>query len=274
MVVFNRRWLRAIALLLATLGGLGVWLCLMQQLWLIQILSPVICPGATYSIPTKQPSKQPLEKPLVALTIDDGPATVPFPTGENSTAQLLQLLSEHQVHATFFLISSQVQQRESSPGGLNPLVAQMVRDGHELGNHMTQDEPSIQLGDRFQTELRAAQQVLDRYARQTWMRPGGGWCTSNMKAIAAQNGYQVALGSVWPYDTAIPSAAFATWFIRQNVRPGAVIVLHDSGPNAAWGQRTYQTLERVLPYLKSHFQVVTLSELMRHQADPTNASRM
>ncbi len=273
MSIFNKRWRQAIALLMAVFGCLVGWLCLMQQVWLIQILSPVICPGATYRIPAQPSLKQPPEKPLVALTIDDGPATVPLPTGQNSTAQLLQLLSEHQVHATFFLISSQVQQRESSPGSLDPVVAQMVRDGHELGNHMTQDEPSIQLGDRFQADLRTAQQVLDRYAQQTWMRPGGGWCTSRMKAIAAQEGYQVALGSVWPYDTAIPSAVFAAWFIRQNVRPGAIIVLHDSGPNAAWGQRTYQTLERVLPYLKRHFQLVTLSELRRHPANPAKASR-
>src|SRR5262245_33062566 len=57
----------------------------------------------------------------IALTFDDGPD----PTW---TPRVLEVLRRHQVHATFFLIGSQVARH---PG----LARQLVADGHEIGAH-------------------------------------------------------------------------------------------------------------------------------------------
>jgi peptidoglycan-N-acetylglucosamine deacetylase len=83
-----------------------------------------------------------------------------------------------------------------------------------------------------------------------------------MEAAARQKGYGIALGSIWPYDTSLNSPAFSTWYILNNVRPGAVMILHDDGSKGLWGENTYQVLQKVLPALqKKGYRIVTLSEL-------------
>lgn len=187
------------------------------------------------------------EKPLVALTIDDGPDSI-------TTPKILEVLSRHQARATFFLISSRV------PGN-EPIVSEIVKQGHEIGNHLTRDEPSIKLSMRkFEKALIEADSVLSKFDAVHWFRPGGGRYDQKMIATLRRHNYRCALGSVFPYDTLIPRVWFAIKYILYNIRPGSIIVLHDVGPR---GERTVKTLSKILPELIDRgFRVVTLSELM------------
>ena len=198
-------------------------------------------PGCLYRVKT--------DAPVVALTLDDGPDA-------RTTPRLLALLAAHHARATFFLISERVRGNEG-------LVATLVRAGHEAGNHLTRDEPSIRLGPaRFEAALVGADRVLaNAGAPARWARPGGGWYTAAMVGAMRRHGYRCALGSVYPYDPAIPWPRYAAWFILRNVRPGAIVVLHDGGTR---GARTAAVLARVLPELgRRGYRVVTLSELTR-----------
>jgi peptidoglycan/xylan/chitin deacetylase (PgdA/CDA1 family) len=196
-------------------------------------------PGCLYRVPT--------QARLIALTLDDGPdaATTPL---------ILAELRRHQARATFFLIAERVARQEQ-------LVRRLVADGQELGNHFTRDRPSIRLGQReFAQDLVRAHQVLGRYGAVRWARPGSGWYSQTMVATMKEQGYRCALGSVYPYDATIPSADFASRHILRNVRPGAIVVLHDGG---ARGRRTVQVLQTVLPALRRQgYRVVSLSELI------------
>ncbi|MEZ0332504.1 MAG: polysaccharide deacetylase family protein [Gemmatimonadales bacterium] len=195
-------------------------------------------PGCLYRIPT--------QAPMIALTLDDGPDPV-------TTPLILAELRRHRARATLFLITERVRDREE-------LVRQIAQEGHEIGNHFTRDRPSIRLtADEFTVDLEQAHQVLSSYGPIRWARPGSGWYSRTMIATLARRGYGCALGSVYPYDATIPSAAFASWFIRRNVRPGAILILHDGG---ARGRRTARTLRSVLPWLQQQgFLVVSLNEL-------------
>jgi peptidoglycan/xylan/chitin deacetylase (PgdA/CDA1 family) len=189
----------------------------------------------------------PLQASLVALTLDDGPDSA-------TTPMILAELQRHGARATFFMIGERVQGREQ-------VVHEAVTAGHELGNHLMQDRASIRLsaGD-FARDLERANRVLATYGSVRWARPGSGWYTQAMVAIMARQGYRCALGSVYPYDATIASINFSVWHILRNVRPGAIIVLHDSGVR---GRRTVQVLRRVLPELyRRGFRVVTLSEFV------------
>ena len=200
-------------------------------------------PGCLYHVETSAP--------VVALTLDDGPDA-------RGTPRLLALLAAHDARATFFLISERVR-------GNEPLVAALLRAGHEAGNHLTRDEPSIGLGPaRFEAALVEADTVLRRAgARPRWVRPGGGLYTAVMVAVMRRHGYRCALGSVYPYDPAIPWPRYAAWFILRNVRPGAILVLHEGGGR---GPRTERVLAAVLPELRRRgIRVVTLTELMRSE---------
>jgi len=210
-------------------------LLLIQPDWLLRSLSKRV----TYSVQTEQP--------VVALTIDDGPDASTTPT-------LLNLLQEYSSKATFFLITKRI------PGNEH-LVERMIEEGHELGNHMTREEPSIRLSRKeFVDDLIAADSALTKFDEIRWLRPGSGLFTANMIDAAEANGYRIALGSVYPFDPLIPSSWFASKFILWRVRPGDIIVLHDH----RWrGVRTAETLRRVLPELTDRgYQVVTLSELV------------
>jgi hypothetical protein len=81
-----------------------------------------------------------------------------------------------------------------------------------------------------------------------------------MVGAMRRHDYRCALGSVYPFDAAIPSVAWATHHVLRNARPGAVVILHDGGSR---GQRTAQVLAEVLPELRRRgYRVVSLSELV------------
>jgi peptidoglycan/xylan/chitin deacetylase (PgdA/CDA1 family) len=231
----GRRLGIAVAGLAAAGAGAILWA---PPNWLIDRLAG-FRPGCLYRVN--------LRAPLIALTIDDGPDSA-------GTPLILAQLQRHRARATFFLISGRVAGRE-------PLVHQLVQAGHELGNHLTRDEPSIRLHpDEFERALLDAHGILARFGPVRWARPGSGWYSRAMIEIMRRHRYRCALGSVYPFDAALPSATFAARYILRNARPGAVVVLHDGGSR---GRRTAMVLQKVLPELRRRgYQIVTLSELV------------
>jgi len=187
------------------------------------------------------------QEPVVALTIDDGPD----PTG---TPRILDVLGQHDAHATFFLITSRI-------SGNEDVVFRAVEEGHELANHLTTDGRSILLSPaEFERQLLESHDVLSKFSDVRWFRPGSGWYNAQMLSILHEHGYRCVLGSIYPFDPQIPSAWFASRYILRNVRPGSIIVLHDCG---ARGERTASALATILPELhRRGFRVVTLSELL------------
>jgi len=253
---FWRRYRLLVGVLAVGWLMIGVAIVWMQPRWLLRTLAPTICPKALYYVETDQP--------LVALTIDDGPDDQR--TGKtNTTQKILDVLAQHEAKATFFLISSRITLQNQG------LITEMVRQGHELGNHLMVDEPSIHLSlPKFEAALQIAEREILSAAQISkgrslrWLRPGSGRCNLGMTQIAKQQGYRIALGSVWPYDTSLPSSAFAVQQILATVRPGSIIVLHDYGSDGDWGDRTALTLAQILPKLiQRGYAVVTLTELVQ-----------
>jgi peptidoglycan/xylan/chitin deacetylase (PgdA/CDA1 family) len=186
------------------------------------------------------------DQPVIALTIDDGP-------DPRTTPQLLELLARHEARATFFMLANRVEGNEK-------LVARLVSEGHELGNHLLEDRPSIfHPADEFQARFERAHSSLSRFAEIRWFRPGSGLYSDEMLTTVERANYQTALGSIYPFDSHIPSPWFASRYILWRAKPGSVIVLHDFGSR---GRRTYETLSIVLPELSARgLKIQTLSEL-------------
>ena len=220
--------------LLVITSVVALW---MAPRWLVPHLAERF-PGCLYAVETGAPA--------VALTIDDGP-------DPSTTPDLLRALRDHGAHATFFLISGKVARGDST-------VAAMIAAGHEIGNHLTRDQSSINLAPAaFDSSIVAAGRTLSRFGPVRWARPGGGRYNRRMVATMQRRGYQCVLGSIYPYDAEIPSSRFSSAFVLAHARPGAIIVLHDGG---ARGRRTSAALRRLLPELRRRgLRVVTLSEL-------------
>jgi peptidoglycan/xylan/chitin deacetylase (PgdA/CDA1 family) len=205
--------------------------------WLVPLIARQ-SRGCLYSVATRERA--------VALTLDDGPDAV-------HTPEILGLLRAHAARATFFLISGRV------PGN-ERLVEKIAADGNEIGNHLTRDEPSYRLtSEEFAGAMREADAVLGRFGTVRWLRPASGWYTPAMVAAIEKEGHRCALGSVYPYDAQLSSAALSAAYIMTNVHPGSVIILHEGGDR---GGRTVDVLRRVLPALEERgYRVVSLSEL-------------
>jgi peptidoglycan/xylan/chitin deacetylase (PgdA/CDA1 family) len=230
--VRTTRWLLIAGLLLT--GG-----CMHQAepRWLVRAL-PGAYPEVVYFVPTRENA--------IALTIDDGldPETTPL---------ILDVLSAHGAHATFFLVS------HSLPGN-DALIRRILSEGHEIGDHMTEDEVTVRLDDQALTaKFNEAADALEAVAPIRWFRPGSARYDDRVLALTRARGYRIALASVAPLDTVISSPRTMAGFIDWMVEPGSVVVLHDVQER---GHRTVATLERVLPTLaEQETRVLTLSEL-------------
>lgn len=185
-------------------------------------------------------------RPAVALTIDDGP-------DPESTPAILDTLARHDTRATFFLISDHVSGNEG-------LVRRIVKEGHEIANHLTRDKPSIDLGrDEFERQLLEAHGALSQFQAPAWFRPGSGWYDDHMLAVLHEHGYRVVLGDSLPMDIALRAPGLISRYFAWNVEPGSIIILHDGGRR---GANTARALDRLLPELRAEgYEVTTLSAL-------------
>ncbi|NUQ38785.1 MAG: polysaccharide deacetylase family protein [Caldilineales bacterium] len=189
--------------------------------------------------------------PMVALTIDDSPHP-------RLTPHIVQMLAAHQATATFFILGAQVPHNEG-------LLADIVARGHELGNHLMTDDPSIRLQPaEFAQQLRRTHELLLPYGPSRWFRPGSGWYNRRMLRQAAALGYRCVLGSIYPYDAQLHHPPLLSAYVLNNVFPGGIITLHDGD----WRRRqTLTVLEKVLPELRQRgYQVVSLSTLVASAA--------
>jgi len=205
--------------------------------WLVRAL-PGEYPEIVYFVPTRERA--------IALTIDDGvdPETTPL---------ILDELRAYGARATFFLVS------HSLPGN-EALIERILSEGHEIGDHMTEDEVTVRLDDEaLAAKFNEAADALEAVAPIRWFRPGSGRYDDRVLALTRARGYRIALASVAPLDTVISSPRTMAGFIDWMVEPGSVVVLHDVQER---GYRTVATLERVLPTLaQQEMRVLTLSEL-------------
>lgn len=197
-------------------------------------------------------------RPPIALTIDDAPV-LEFdgqPAEKCSTVRMHQLLTKFQARATWFIIGSNV------TGDRKAVVEELVRTGHELGNHGMLDRPAYRLSrEEFVKDVQEAQVVVESLGgRRKWFRPGHALATPWKLRWLKEQGYRLALGSIYPHDALdLPPwqcswAWLLAWVLVLKASPGDVIIIHDR----PWNVRA---LELALPSLTDRFKVCTLSEL-------------
>lgn len=185
------------------------------------------------------------DRRAIALTIDDAPHP-------EVTPGILEVLRRHDAKATFFVIGSYAERHPE-------LVDAIRADGHELGNHLYEDRMSARLApDAFVRRLRRTHALIRPEGPVLWCRPGSGWITERLARLMAANGYRPCLASAYPMDLRLPEA-LARWQFLANVRPGAILVLHDGGPGR---RKTIRILEEALPRLRARgYEITTVSKL-------------
>lgn len=196
---------------------------------------------------------------LVALTFDDGPYP-PY------TGQLLDVLKEKQIPATFFVIGQNAAKHPD-------LVRRIVAEGHQLGNHtyshvdlLKYDRPAIN------NEIEKTNQVIAGITGVTphAMRPPHGFRDSVVMDIMADYKLKVVEWSVASRDWVNPGAEVIAERTLSKVKNGSVILLHD-GDGIAQASPRSQTIAatRIIidRLLAEGYRFVTVDEILKVSED-------
>ncbi|AXC10962.1 Peptidoglycan N-acetylglucosamine deacetylase [Acidisarcina polymorpha] len=196
-----------------------------------------LSPGSQFFGQTVIATRNPNE---VALTFDDGP-------NDPYTFQLLEMLAEHRVRATFFMIGRFVRQRPD-------IVRAVQAAGHLIGNHtMTHPWLVLESAARVRRELAECNAALEDVLGQKvhHFRPPHGARRPDVLRTACELGLTPVMWNVMGYDWKPENDAsrilnYLEKGIDRNrrARRSSNIVLHDGG-QAGIGQNRRATVEAV-----------------------------
>jgi peptidoglycan-N-acetylglucosamine deacetylase len=195
----------------------------------------------------------PVREKRLALTFDDGPNPAVTP-------RLLDLLQACGARATFFLIGRNAARYPS-------LAAEIVRRGHEIGNH-THDHIPLPILPRAlqvrQMDRAAAAMEAATGQQPRLVRPPMGWFNRSVLHMLAERGDVPVLGDVYPQDTTNPGAAVLVQRILARVGPGSIVILHDGSVLGAIDRhQAVDALETLLPHLLDDgYTLGTVGELL------------
>ncbi len=192
----------------------------------------------------------------VAFTFDDGP-------DPRYTPQLLDLLQEHGIKATFFVLGCKAEKYPE-------LMRRIYREGHQIGIHNYTHLPNW-----LMTPRQVRRQHVDRSAdiveritgeRPAFYRPPWGILNAG-DFLFLRKSYRLVLWSVmgwdWKRDT---DADRLKRRLIKKIKPGSVVLLHDSGDtigaDEAAPQQMLEGLQDVLKELRlKGYQCVRADEL-------------
>ncbi|WP_371376362.1 polysaccharide deacetylase family protein [Sporomusa aerivorans] len=196
---------------------------------------------------------------LVALTFDDGPYP-PY------TGQILDILKERQIPATFFVIGQNAAKHPE-------LVRRIVSEGHQLGNH-TYSHVDLLKADRqgIIQEVEKTSKVIAGivgYAPHV-IRPPHGFRDAVVMDTMAEYRLKVVEWSVSSRDWVNPGAEVIAERTLKQVKNGSIILLHDGDGIAAAAPRS-QTVAatRIIidRLLAEGYMFVTVDEILKVPED-------
>jgi peptidoglycan/xylan/chitin deacetylase (PgdA/CDA1 family) len=188
--------------------------------------------------------------PVIAITFDDGP-------DPEFTPKVLDVLRRYNVKATFFLVGERVRR-------FPELVQQIREEEHGIGNHSDSWRRTVQLSNNeFERDLLRAENSVGLCNPPKLFRPAGAMIRPSQIRLLRKHNYLAVLGSAYAFDPYRPPSKYIEWVIGRGLRPGAIIVLHDSGGNRS---NTVEALPAILLNAqKARFKFVKLSEYISRQ---------
>ncbi len=193
----------------------------------------------------------------VALTFDDGPSPL-------YTPQILAALQAAGAHATFFVLGSHAQRYPEQ-------VRAEWQAGDAIGNHTFSHEyvPGLR-SEQLQATLAATTAAIRAATGDAcvWLfRPpfGALGVGTTVLTEVRQEGYTVVTWDVQAWDWRRPGANVIAQRVITQLHAGAIILLHDSGPDTQNQDRsqTVAALPQILAAMKQQgLRAVTLPQLL------------
>jgi peptidoglycan/xylan/chitin deacetylase (PgdA/CDA1 family) len=194
----------------------------------------------------------------VAISFDDGP-------DHSFTAELLDILQENHVHATFFVVGEMV---KKSPDAVHRILA----EGHTLGNHSF-DHPNLTQipPEKLETELdhqigdtnHLVMELTEK--RMNLFRTPYGAINNEIIADINAKGFSIIHWDVdtRDWDKSITADKIVET-VKEQIQPGSIILMH----SAPWiNKDRLQAIQEIIDYVRSkNLELVTIDELLSIQA--------
>ncbi|HKR03800.1 MAG TPA: polysaccharide deacetylase family protein [Bacteroidia bacterium] len=182
----------------------------------------------------------------VAITFDDGP-------DKKVTPKILNTLREFNAPAAFFCIGNKIKGNES-------LLQQLYNEGHIIGNHSYSHDIWFDLfsAERMTKELTETgakiQSVIGLQPK--FFRPPYGVTNPNLRKAVNRLKYLTIGWNIRSLDTVIKDADKVFENVRGKIKPGSVILLHDSV------SASEIVLPKLLHWLKENqYKVIRIDEM-------------
>lgn len=188
----------------------------------------------------QQPAATP-EK-TICLTFDDGPNGV-------ATTRVLEILRQHHIQATFFLIGKNV---ERDPA----LARRIVQEGHLVGNHSYGHENllAFQSIQRIRHNLERTNQLIQDATGVSprYFRPPNGLMTPRLQQVCNELGLTPVGVHIFVNDSFMTNPRHIATKVLRRIQGGAyIVVLHDGLGTLNAPSRTIvaEALENLIPEL-------------------------
>ncbi|MFD1447979.1 polysaccharide deacetylase family protein [Oceanobacillus profundus] len=189
----------------------------------------------------------------VALTFDDGP-------DPRFTNEVLDVLNQYDVPATFFLLGSRA-------AAYPEIVTRIQNEGHVIGNH-TYFHPNLvdeaDLGTLEQEVIRTEDELYDMIGYRTHLfRPPYGFLYDELVEQLARMNYSVIGWTVDSLDWQEDPPEVIASNVLDIMHPGAIILMHDGAERDGDRTNTIESLHQIIPTLQQQgYEFVTVPELL------------
>ncbi len=151
----------------------------------------------------------------VLLTFDDGPHA--------NTVKVLEALKKHNVKAVFFVIGKSI-------FGNERIMQQIVSEGHQIGNHSFSHHNWIDVWStkKVKEDFETCQKLIEQHQPQSKLfRPPYGVTNPNIAKAVKILHLQSIGWNIRSYDTSIKDVEKIKQRVLSQLKPGAIILLHD-----------------------------------------------
>ena len=185
----------------------------------------------------------------IALTFDDGPHP-------RYTSQILDLLDEYGIKATFFVVGINAKNYPDS-------LAEVIKRGHEIGNH-THTHPHVSCLNTgtLTSEVEQCESTiygLTDYKTKLF-RPPEGMIDADVRTVLRSLDYKVIMWDIDTRDWAHEAPQKIAENVVSNIESGDIILMHDYiGHNSP----TVEAINLFIPaLLEKGYKFVVISELI------------
>ncbi len=188
------------------------------------------------------------DKKEIALSFDDGPA-------ESFTPFILDVLKAGKVEAAFFCIGKKIPANEH-------LLRRIVEEGHIIGNHSYSHHPLFDIfsAERMLEDITQMNELTNHNTglEPKFFRPPYGVTNPNLKKAVERGGF-ISIGwSIRSMDTMIRNENRLLQKILQSLKPGAIVLLHDTSPS------TMKILKELITQIRQKgYEIVRLDKMIK-----------